>query len=122
MLCATVLIKCTQQQTVLNMSQIKMCTVVFFLGGGGRAPKTFQGTRLSPHTLALLYTLLIQLPKLVLYNYMYLFQGLGHNVNIAWSGGLEPPMADAEYLAAFRSVVMPIARYAQPQLKMPQLF
>jgi len=31
-------------------------------------------------------------------------------VNIAWSGGLQPPLGDAEYLAAFRTVVMPIAR------------
>lgn len=23
-------------------------------------------------------------------------------MNIAWTGGLEPPMGDAEYLAAFR--------------------
>ena len=28
--------------------------------------------------------------------------GVGFNVNIAWAGGLEPPMGDAEYLAAFR--------------------
>ncbi len=41
--------------------------------------------------------------------------GLGTNVNIAWSGGLEPPMGDAEYLAAFRSVVMPIAREFDPE-------
>ena len=37
-------------------------------------------------------------------------QGLGNNVNIAWSGGLDPPMGDAEYLAAFRSILMPIVR------------
>lgn len=36
--------------------------------------------------------------------------GLGYNINVAWSGGLNPPMADAEYLAAFRTIVMPIAR------------
>jgi len=29
-------------------------------------------------------------------------QGLGFNVNIAFSGGLDPPMGDAEYMAAFR--------------------
>ncbi|XP_023329584.1 histone deacetylase 4-like [Eurytemora carolleeae] len=46
--------------------------------------------------------------------YISIHRGLGHNVNIAWSGGLEPPMADAEYLAAFRSVVMPIARCYEP--------
>ncbi|EDO28556.1 predicted protein, partial [Nematostella vectensis] len=28
--------------------------------------------------------------------------GVGYNVNIAWSGGLDPPYGDAEYLAAFR--------------------
>lgn len=29
-------------------------------------------------------------------------QGLGFNVNIPFSGGAEPPMGDAEYMAAFR--------------------
>lgn len=38
---------------------------------------------------------------------MYVLQvgsdrGEGYNVNVAWSGGLNPPMGDAEYLAAFR--------------------
>lgn len=42
--------------------------------------------------------------------------GLGFNVNIAWSGGLSPPLGDAEYLAAFRTVVMPIARDFQPDI------
>lgn len=28
--------------------------------------------------------------------------GNGFNVNIAWTGGVEPPMGDVEYLAAFR--------------------
>ncbi|TNN61655.1 Histone deacetylase 4 [Liparis tanakae] len=28
--------------------------------------------------------------------------GEGFNVNVAWTGGLNPPMGDAEYLAAFR--------------------
>lgn len=42
--------------------------------------------------------------------------GVGHNVNIAWSGGINPPMGDAEYLAAFRTVVMPIARAFEPDL------
>ena len=40
--------------------------------------------------------------------------GLGTNVNIAWSGGLQPPMGDAEYLAAFRTIVMPIAKDFDP--------
>ncbi|XP_037075472.1 histone deacetylase 4-like [Pollicipes pollicipes] len=42
--------------------------------------------------------------------------GMGFNVNVAWSGGCNPPMGDAEYLAAFRTVVMPIARDFQPDL------
>lgn len=36
--------------------------------------------------------------------------GYGFNINIAFSGGLNPPMGDAEYLAAFRSIVMPVAK------------
>lgn len=28
--------------------------------------------------------------------------GEGFNVNVGWTGGLNPPMGDAEYLAAFR--------------------
>lgn len=28
--------------------------------------------------------------------------GNGFNVNIAWTGGVEPPMGDVEYLTAFR--------------------
>ncbi|XP_075237492.1 histone deacetylase 4 isoform X2 [Lycorma delicatula] len=42
--------------------------------------------------------------------------GIGFNVNVAWSGGLNPPMGDAEYLAAFRTVVMPIAREFAPHI------
>ncbi|KAK7602204.1 hypothetical protein V9T40_009645 [Parthenolecanium corni] len=42
--------------------------------------------------------------------------GLGYNVNVAWSGGLNPPMADAEYMAAFRTIVMPIAREYVPDI------
>lgn len=42
--------------------------------------------------------------------------GLGYNVNIAWAGGLSPPMGDAEYLAAFRSIIMPIARSYAPDI------
>ncbi|KAM8946051.1 histone deacetylase 5 [Pelodytes ibericus] len=40
--------------------------------------------------------------------------GVGFNVNIAWTGGVEPPVGDAEYLAAFRMVVMPIAQEFAP--------
>ncbi|XP_005181281.1 histone deacetylase 4 isoform X1 [Musca domestica] len=42
--------------------------------------------------------------------------GLGYNVNISWSGALNPPLGDAEYIAAFRTIVMPIARYFNPDL------
>ncbi|XP_055713370.1 histone deacetylase 4 isoform X5 [Phlebotomus papatasi] len=42
--------------------------------------------------------------------------GVGFNVNVAWSGGLSPPLGDAEYLAAFRTVVMPIAREFAPDI------
>lgn len=28
--------------------------------------------------------------------------GEGFNVNVAWAGGLDPPVGDPEYLAAFR--------------------
>lgn len=43
-------------------------------------------------------------------------QGNGFNVNIPWSGGLDPPLGDAEYLAAFRTIVMPIARNYNPDM------
>ncbi|XP_061547190.1 histone deacetylase 4 isoform X2 [Phycodurus eques] len=42
--------------------------------------------------------------------------GTGFNVNMAFTGGLEPPMGDAEYLAAFRTVVMPIANEFAPDV------
>jgi acetoin utilization deacetylase AcuC-like enzyme len=41
---------------------------------------------------------------------------LGRNVNIPFNSKLSPPMGDAEYLAAFRSIVMPIAEAYRPQL------
>lgn len=40
--------------------------------------------------------------------------GVGFNVNIGFSGGLSPPIGDADYLSAFRSVVMPIAEEFNP--------
>ncbi|XP_067649749.1 histone deacetylase 4-like isoform X3 [Haliotis asinina] len=43
-------------------------------------------------------------------------EGLGFNVNIAFGGALNPPMADAEYLTAFRTIVMPIAREFGPDM------
>ncbi|XP_034042539.1 histone deacetylase 4 isoform X2 [Thalassophryne amazonica] len=42
--------------------------------------------------------------------------GVGFNVNMAFTGGLEPPMGDVEYLAAFTSVVMPIANEFAPDV------
>ncbi|XP_069940162.1 histone deacetylase 9 isoform X4 [Cherax quadricarinatus] len=42
--------------------------------------------------------------------------GYGFNVNIAYSGGLTPPMGDAEYMAAFRTIVMPIAKDFNPDI------
>ncbi|XP_045701516.1 histone deacetylase 4 isoform X1 [Phyllostomus hastatus] len=42
--------------------------------------------------------------------------GVGFNVNMAFTGGLDPPMGDAEYLAAFRMVVMPIATEFAPDM------
>ncbi|XP_043549047.1 histone deacetylase 4 isoform X7 [Chiloscyllium plagiosum] len=42
--------------------------------------------------------------------------GIGFNLNMAWTGGLDPPMGDAEYLTAFRTVVMPIANEFAPDM------
>ncbi|XP_036109973.1 histone deacetylase 4 [Molossus molossus] len=42
--------------------------------------------------------------------------GVGFNVNMAFTGGLDPPMGDAEYLAAFRTVVLPIASEFAPEV------
>uniref|UniRef100_A0A2K6G9X0 Histone deacetylase n=2 Tax=Propithecus coquereli TaxID=379532 RepID=A0A2K6G9X0_PROCO len=42
--------------------------------------------------------------------------GVGFNVNMAFTGGLNPPMGDTEYLAAFRTVVMPIASEFAPDV------
>ncbi|XP_013012921.2 histone deacetylase 4 isoform X2 [Cavia porcellus] len=42
--------------------------------------------------------------------------GVGFNVNMAFTGGLDPPMGDTEYLAAFRTVVMPIASEFAPDM------
>ncbi|XP_066469943.1 histone deacetylase 7 isoform X2 [Tiliqua scincoides] len=42
--------------------------------------------------------------------------GEGFTVNIAWTGGLDPPMGDPEYLTAFRTVVMPIAHEFSPDV------
>ncbi|KAL4657833.1 histone deacetylase 5-like [Arapaima gigas] len=42
--------------------------------------------------------------------------GVGFNVNIAWTGGVDPPMGDVEYLTAFRTVVMPIAHEFSPDV------
>ncbi|XP_053821116.1 histone deacetylase 5-like [Vidua chalybeata] len=42
--------------------------------------------------------------------------GVGYNINIAWTGGVDPPIGDVEYLTAFRTVVMPIANEFSPDL------
>ncbi|XP_038610203.1 histone deacetylase 5 [Tachyglossus aculeatus] len=42
--------------------------------------------------------------------------GTGFNVNVAWTGGVEPPIGDVEYLTAFRTVVMPIAHEFSPDV------
>ncbi|XP_042544994.1 histone deacetylase 4 isoform X2 [Dipodomys spectabilis] len=42
--------------------------------------------------------------------------GVGFTVNMAFTGGLDPPMGDTEYLAAFRAVVMPIANEFAPDV------
>eukprot|EP00076_Gallus_gallus_P012121 XP_015128782.2 histone deacetylase 5 [Gallus gallus] len=41
---------------------------------------------------------------------------VGYNINIAWTGGGGPPIGDVEYLTAFRTVVMPIAREFAPDV------
>lgn len=43
-------------------------------------------------------------------------EATGYNINIAWTGSLNPPMGDAEYLAAFRSIVMPMAKEFNPEI------
>ncbi|XP_042904634.1 histone deacetylase 4 isoform X2 [Parasteatoda tepidariorum] len=42
--------------------------------------------------------------------------GIGFNINIAWSNGLNPPLGDAEYMAAFRSLIIPIVRDFDPEV------
>ncbi|XP_031409783.1 histone deacetylase 9 isoform X4 [Meleagris gallopavo] len=42
--------------------------------------------------------------------------GEGFNINIAWTGGLDPPMGDVEYLTAFRTVIMPAANEFDPEI------
>ncbi|XP_025052685.1 histone deacetylase 5 isoform X2 [Alligator sinensis] len=42
--------------------------------------------------------------------------GVGYNINIAWTGGVDPPIGDVEYLTAFRTVVMPIANEFSPNV------
>ncbi|XP_064380603.1 histone deacetylase 5 isoform X2 [Dromaius novaehollandiae] len=42
--------------------------------------------------------------------------GVGYNINIAWTGGVDPPIGDVEYLTAFRTVVMPIATEFSPDV------
>jgi hypothetical protein len=37
--------------------------------------------------------------------------GEGYNINIAWTGGLDPPMGDVEYLEAFRLVPLSLSKW-----------
>ena len=41
---------------------------------------------------------------------------MGMNVNIPFSGGLNPPYGDPEYLAAFRGIVIPILSQFRPDI------
>ncbi|KAM9483395.1 histone deacetylase 4 [Clarias gariepinus] len=43
-------------------------------------------------------------------------EGKGFNVNVEWSCDLGPHIGDAEYLAAFRTVIKPIAQEFRPDL------
>lgn len=64
-------------------------------------------TALDAHTVALLRT------RVTTALQIGLGAGAGFNVNVAWSHG---NMGDAEYLAAFRQVLMPIATQYNPDL------
>nr|CAD7264236.1 unnamed protein product [Timema shepardi] len=56
--------------------------------------------------------------KILILDWCGVGEGLGRNINVAWSGGLAPPMGDAEYLAAFRTIVMPVAKEFAPDVVM----
>lgn len=47
--------------------------------------------------------------------------GVGFNVNVAFTGGLDPPMGDAEYLAAFRYQIDSHAVIANRQICLDEL-
>ncbi|XP_077172067.1 histone deacetylase 5 isoform X3 [Paroedura picta] len=42
--------------------------------------------------------------------------GIGYNINVPWTGGVDPAIGDVEYLTAFRTVVMPIANEFSPDV------
>ncbi|XP_066928350.1 histone deacetylase 4-like [Clytia hemisphaerica] len=42
--------------------------------------------------------------------------GAGTNINIPFNGGLDPMYGDKEYLAAFRSIVLPVAKEYKPDI------
>lgn len=42
--------------------------------------------------------------------------GVGCNINIPFNGGLEPKYGDVEYLAAFRTIVIPIVKEYKPDI------
>ncbi|MCJ8729134.1 hypothetical protein PDJAM_G00102770, partial [Pangasius djambal] len=43
-------------------------------------------------------------------------EGEGFNINVEWLCGMDPPIGDAEYLAAFRTVIKPIAQQFSPDV------
>ncbi|XP_062853110.1 histone deacetylase 4 [Trichomycterus rosablanca] len=49
-------------------------------------------------------------------NEVGLGEGEGFNVNVPWSGHLDSPIGDTEYMEAFRTVVMPIAHEFSPDM------
>ncbi|PSN47158.1 Histone deacetylase 4, partial [Blattella germanica] len=58
----------------------------------------------------------LDIQRILIVDWCGIGEGVGYNVNVAWSGGLAPPMGDAEYLAAFRTIVLPIAKEFAPDI------
>ncbi|KAG5833788.1 hypothetical protein ANANG_G00279590, partial [Anguilla anguilla] len=58
----------------------------------------------------------LNVSKILILDWVGSGPGVGFTVNMAFTGGLDPPMGDAEYLAAFRTVVMPIANEFAPDV------
>ncbi|XP_071897265.1 histone deacetylase 4 isoform X9 [Anas platyrhynchos] len=58
----------------------------------------------------------LNVSKILIVDWVGTGAGVGFNVNMAFTGGLDPPMGDTEYLTAFRTVVMPIANEFAPDV------